>query len=157
MVETLAPRVMTRRHVPTTGGTVSAVIPLFPRYSFARFQVNCLLHKINFTRGVDSVVSFGDRPMPVADKIIAIMQAHIAEDGLVKLGEEFKYGDTVKIQEGPFSSRMGIFERGVKDSERVMILLTAIMYQSHVLVDEAALKKIHHPVARVRRVLRARV
>jgi transcription antitermination factor NusG len=112
MVETFAPRVKTRRHVPPADGADSAAIPLFPRYIFARFQVNLLPHKINFTRGVDRVASFGDGPAPVDDEIIAIIQAQTAGDGFVEPGEGFKYGDTVKIEEGPFSSLTGIFERG---------------------------------------------
>ena len=42
--------------------------PLFPRYIFARFKVNDLYHKVRFTRGVYSVVSFSEGPTPIAEQ-----------------------------------------------------------------------------------------
>lgn len=57
------------------------------------------------------MVSFGDGPAPVGDEIIANMQAQSAGDGFVEPGEGFEYGDTVKIEEGPFGSLTGIVRR----------------------------------------------
>lgn len=141
-IETFAPRVKKRPHASNAGEKACTISPLFPRYIFARFDAERLLHKVNFTRGVDNVVSFGGEAAPVDDEIIEFIRSQAAEDGLIRLGEELRYGDAVKIKDGPFNSLTGIFQRGTKESERVMILLTAVKYQGCVLVDRAAVEKV---------------
>jgi transcriptional antiterminator RfaH len=141
-VETFVPRVRKRRGSYIDGMTYS-VRPLFPRYIFARFQASSLLHKISFTRGVCNVVSFGDSPTPVDDEVVNIILSQAGNDGFIRIGEELKYGDKVMIKKGPFSNLTGIFERELKDSERVMILLTTVNYQSHIMVDREFVMKIN--------------
>jgi transcriptional antiterminator RfaH len=51
--------------------------PLFPRYIFAQFKVNDLHHKVRFTRGVYSVVSFGECPTPIAEEVITLIRYNI--------------------------------------------------------------------------------
>ena len=141
-IEAFAPRIKERRINPFNGVSTFVTRPLFPRYIFARFSVNALLHKIMFTRGVASVVSFGGRPTPVADEIIEVIQLQVGEDGCVKIGETFKYGDRVMIKEGPLKNFVGIFEREFNQSERVRLLLTAVSYQTHLEVERAFVKKV---------------
>ena len=146
-VETFVPKVRKSRKHSYEGGTSYSTKPLFPRYIFARFQVSSLLHKINFTRGVSRVVSFGGAPTQVDDEVIDLIQSQAGNDGLIRIGEELRYGDRVMIKEGPFSSLTGIFEREIKDSERVRILLTAVNYQSHIIVDRELLIKLNQSPA----------
>jgi transcriptional antiterminator RfaH len=141
-VEAFAPKIKEPRFKSYTGEKTCVVKPLFPGYIFARFDADRMLHKIHFTRGVHCVVHFGEKPTPVDDEVIRMIQSQIAEDGFIRLGEDFKHGDKVVIKDGPFSGLNGIFERRVKDSDRVRVLLTAVKYQSHILVDEALIKKI---------------
>jgi len=146
-VETFAPRVRKSRKHSDAGGTTYSTKPLFPRYIFARFQVSSLLHKIKFTRGVSWVVSFGGAPTQVDDFVIDLIISRVGGDGLIRLGEELRRGDEVMIKEGPFSNLTGIFKRELKDSERVRILLTAVTYQSHIIVDRDLVMKLNRSPA----------
>jgi transcription antitermination factor NusG len=92
-----------------------------------------LLHKIWFTRGVESVVSFGGTAAPVDDEIIDLIRAKLRDGGFVRIEKEFKAGDEVVIQSGPFKDLKGVLEREEKETERVRILLTTINYQSHIV------------------------
>ena len=58
-LETFAPKIKARRVNPFNGVSIYVTRPLFPRYIFARFNLNALMHKVRFTRGVSNVVSFG--------------------------------------------------------------------------------------------------
>lgn len=141
-VETFTPRLKERRSTQYGTGPTYAVKPLFPRYIFARFNAQSLLHKVNYTRGVQNVVGFGEWPTPIDDEIIDLIKSQVDEDGFVKVGEEFKSGDKVKIKFGPLKSLVGVFERKIKDTDRVKILLTTVSYQSHLVIDREMIEKI---------------
>jgi transcription antitermination factor NusG len=100
-----------------------------------------LFNRVTFTRGVHSIVHFGDSLARIEDKIIWIIQSRMDSEGLVRVGEEFKYGDPVIIDYGPFKSLIGMFERDIGDAERVRILLTTISYQAHLTVDKHSVTK----------------
>jgi transcriptional antiterminator RfaH len=142
-VETFTPFIKERRCTPT-GNVKYQLKPLFPQYIFARFDASSMLHKIYFTRGVHDVVRFGkDAPTPIDDEIIAIIHSQVGTSGFIELGEEFKAGDRIVIKDGPLKNFIGIFEREVKESDRVMILLNTLKYQAHLLLDRELVKKIN--------------
>jgi transcription antitermination factor NusG len=66
----------------------------------------------------------------------------VAEDGLVRLDNELTPGDPVKIDRGPLREMVGVFQYDIKGTERVAILLTAISYQGHVIIEKDQVKKI---------------
>lgn len=140
-VETLNPKLKTRRHNEFTGMPTYITQPLFPRYLFAKFNARTQLSKILFTRGVHNVVSFGDNPACVSEEIIDVIRARIDQNGVVKDSNDLKPGDRVVISAGPLRNLMGIFEREVKGSDRIMILLTAIGYQGHLVVERDLIRR----------------
>ena len=140
-VETLYAKLRTRRHNEFTGAPTYITQPLFPRYLFAKFNAREQLSKILFTRGVHNVVCFGDSPACVSEEIIDVIRARIDENGVVKVDNDLKPGDRVVISAGPLRNLIGIFEREVKGSERIMILLTAIGYQGHLVVDRDLIRR----------------
>lgn len=145
-VETFSPKLMTRRRNNFTGALINVAGPMFPRYIFARFDSSKSMHKINNTRGVHYVVSFGGRPAQVDDSIIELIQAQVGDDGLVQL-VEFKNGDGVTIKEGPLKDFAGVFDHSINNSDRVEILLTAISFQGRIVIDRAFIEKIEAQVA----------
>lgn len=140
-IEAFAPKIRVRRSGRPRNNSPYIEKPLFPRYLFARFDVQTYSHRVIFTRGVHNIVRFGDSPIPVDDQIIAIIQQRVGLDGFVRVGEEFKCGDRVMIQEGPFKSLVGIFEGEVGEAERIRILLTAISYQAHITIEKDLVRK----------------
>jgi transcriptional antiterminator RfaH len=140
-VEVFAPRLKERRRNEFTGKVSWHVKSMFPRYIFARFRANELLYKVNFTRGVQNVVSFSNGPTPVSDEIIELIQLQQGENGFIIPGEELRIGDRVTIKEGPLKDFKGVFEESASDSGRVSILLTTVSYQTRVVIEREMVRK----------------
>jgi transcriptional antiterminator RfaH len=140
-VETFSPKVCEHRYNKYVGAATYTVKPLFPRYIFARFVARQMLHKVSFTRGVNCVVNFGGGPTPVDDEIIELIQMQTDAGGFTRIGEELRLGDKVVIKDGPLKNFAGIFEREVKHTDRVILLLSTISYQSHVIIERELIRK----------------
>jgi transcriptional antiterminator RfaH len=141
-VETFFPMVKEPRARRYGNKPAHTAKPLFPRYIFARFNAHQMLHKVNFTRGVQGLVQFGGAPLAVDEEILKLISSRVGEDGFVKLSDELKPGDKVTISDGPFKNFVGIVERHINESDRVRILLMAINYQSHITIEQELLKKV---------------
>lgn len=141
-IEAFTPKVQARRIDQVTGKPTLATKPLFPRYLFARFKVNETLHKVWFTRGVHSVVSFGNQPSPIDDEVIELIQSQRGADDLVRIGEDFRAGDKVKVIGGPLKNLVGIFEGTIKERDRVSILLSMMSHQNRVVLERGSITKI---------------
>jgi transcriptional antiterminator RfaH len=140
-VETFSPRIKKRARNTFTGKMSFEVKPLFPRYIFARFYNNRQHRDVQFTRGVKSIVSFGGEAVAVPDEIIEEIRVRTGEDGLIRLGEELHAGDRVRVTSGLMSGFVGIFQRSLKDYERVFILLNSITFQPCLEVERCDLVK----------------
>ncbi len=140
-VETYFPKIKECRFNRFTDEPIYYIKPLFQGYIFARFEYRALCHKIRFTRGVQTVVSFGNIPIPVDDEIIISIKSRSDESGFIKLVDDLAPGDEVVIMGSPLNGFHGIFERKMKDTDRVSILLTTVQYQAHVLIEKHMIKK----------------
>jgi transcriptional antiterminator RfaH len=134
-VETFFPRIRDCRFNEFTGEPSYLIKPLFPRYLFARFSLNALLHKVRFTRGVHSVVCIGNDAALVDDRVIEIITAQIDAAGFVKIGGDLEPGAKVLIQVGPFKGLTGIFEQEASAADRIRILLDCVSFQARVEVE----------------------
>lgn len=141
-IETFNPKMRQARYNEFTDRPTYTTKPLFPRYLFARFDANLLMHKIYFTRGVSTVLNFGDGPVVVEDEIIELMRSQVGADGLIKPVDELKTGDQVMIKEGPLKNLVGLFEGQGKDADRVKVLLTTLNYQGSIVIERELLKKV---------------
>jgi transcriptional antiterminator RfaH len=140
-LRTFSPRLRDGRRNQFTGVITYFSKPMFPRYIFAKFDAANLLHKIWHTRGIHNVVCFGGSLVSIEDEIIELLQAQVGGDGYIKLGEELKRGDKVVITNGLLKDFAGVFERDMKDDERVMVLLTAISYQGCLCIEKGLVRK----------------
>jgi transcriptional antiterminator RfaH len=139
-VQTFIPKI---REFCTSGyGDRYEVKPLFSRYIFAHFDANRQLQKVNYTRGVQKVVSFGDGPVSLDERIIDLIKTQIGEEGFIRIDDQPKPGDKVRINSGPFESLSGIFKRNLSSTDRVEILLNTITYQSHLVIDKEMVEKV---------------
>jgi len=141
-ITTFLPLTKQRYDNPFTGLSSYVIRPLFPRYVFAQFSIGSSLRRVSFTRGVHSVVNFGNGPTSVDDEIIELVQSRVAEDGLVKLDDDLNKGDQVMIDNGPLKHMVGVFQYDIRGTERVAILLTAISYQGRVIIGKDLVKMI---------------
>ena len=142
-VECFYPKIQESRRNQFTGAVTFIARPLFPRYIFARFRVQSSLRRVRFTRGVLRVVSFNLTPAPIDGEVIEFMRSRVAGDGFIKLGEDLKPGDKVRIKDGgPWGAIVGVVERNTPASERVQILLTAINYQGRLMIERECVEKL---------------
>jgi transcriptional antiterminator RfaH len=137
----LSPKIRERRYNQFVLAPTFVTKPLFPRYIFAKFKIDDLYHKVRFTRGVYNVVSFGEGPIPIDEEIITLIQANIKEDGFVKIDDEIRIGDRVIVRDGPLKNLAGIFEREMKGTDRIRILLETVSYQAHFEIDRDMVRK----------------
>ena len=115
---------------------------LFTGYIFTRFDAETQLRLVKYSKGVSSIVSFGDKPAPVDESLIEAIKARI-KDGFVHLDPpSFTKGEKVEIKEGPLEGVSGIFDSRVKDSDRVIVLLNAIASQSRMIIPATSLRKV---------------
>lgn len=116
--------------------------PLFRGYIFARFDLKTQLRLVKYSKGVSSIVCFGESPAPIDESVIEAITNRI-KDGFVYLDPpSFTKGEKVEIKEGPLEGVSGIFDVGVKDSDRVIILLNMITSQSRIVLPASILRKV---------------
>jgi transcriptional antiterminator RfaH len=141
-VETFKPTLKQRRRQPYTNKPFYVVKPMFPRYIFARFGAAKILHKVSFTRGVHSVVSFGDGPTTIEDEVIDFIKSQAGQDGHVTLTDRLSVGDEVTITAGPLKGLMGVFDKKLKEDDRIIVLLKTVSYQLRVVVQGDVIEKV---------------
>ena len=102
--EVYLPRVLRRRR--RRGDVIDVVEPLFPRYMFVRLTIGCdNLMSLRSTRGVSSLVSFGNTPVSVSDDfVLVLMRSEDPEKGYFECEDKaFDIGTTVSVVDGPFA------------------------------------------------------
>jgi len=135
--EVLNPRIEERRYIRRKLQDV--VSPLFPCYIFVRFDENRDYRLVKYTRGVKTVVGPENVPAVVPQHIIDQIRERM-DDGVVRVRKSsFTPGEEVSIQAGPFEGLEAVFEKELKSSDRVSILLKAV--NARVVVDASMLKK----------------
>lgn len=113
---------------------------LFPRYLFICLDdVNDNWYPIRSTRGVDKIVRFNDRAVPVADDLIAGIRARLADGTFEK--PYLKAGERVQIMKGPFSHLEAIFVAG-DGNERCVLLLTLLNQDQEVNISLGSVRRI---------------
>ena len=102
------------------------VKPYFPGYLFLRVDLEKVgSSTLNWIPGASSLVSYGGEPACVSDALVQSIQRRI-DDGEIAdkdVVQNFKHGDVVTIQSGPFSGYRAIFDSRLKGNERVRVLL----------------------------------
>jgi transcriptional antiterminator RfaH len=101
--------------------------PLFPGYLFVQLDPElCRWRSINGTIGVREILSNGEAPLAVADRIIDEIKAREDDTGTVKLvPPSFARGQVVRLLEGPLADLNGLFEE-MRDESRVVLLVSLL-------------------------------
>lgn len=131
---TYLPRYRKRRRHARRTEIVAA--PLFPRYLFVCVDVSSQRWRaIQSTIGVARLVCQGADPAAVPDGVIAQLRGREAEGFVALPQRRFSPGEAVRVLEGAFASCLGLFE-GMKDEERVAILLDLLGRKVRVVLDQ---------------------
>jgi transcriptional antiterminator RfaH len=128
--------------------------PLFPGYLFVELDLEHVeASAVNNTPGVIRLVAFGGVPKPVPGRVIAALQARLAEleaqGGLPQ--HPFKEGDRVRLKEGPLAGLEAVFVGPMRPAERVRVLLEFLGQEQEALVPVADLEAAGGPARRPRR------
>lgn len=128
-----------RRKVVHARRTTIVLRPLFPAYLFARFDpARTRWRSINGTVGVRYVLTDGERPRCVPERVIQEIVAREDETGAITLPmPSLVRGQEVRMVEGPMTDLHGIFEE-VHDDRRVLLLLTLLGRKVRVWVPAGA-------------------
>lgn len=117
-------------------------VPLFPGYLFCRLDMVLSGKAARYSPGVKDFLTFGSRLAEVGEDIVASLRERcphgIAEIDPVRA----KPGDTVRINEGPFSGLEAIFEQKLKGSERVAVLLDILGRQTRIVLPSETIARV---------------
>jgi transcriptional antiterminator RfaH len=129
------PRYLKRRRHARRVEVVAA--PLFPRYLFVGIDLHQQRWRSIFsTVGVSRLVCNGEMPTAVSEHVVKALQSRHDDGGFVKLDQRpsFRPGDKIRVLDGAFADCLGLYE-GLKDSERIAILLDLLGRKVRVMVD----------------------
>lgn len=117
--------------------------PLFPRYLFIRLASGTdapSWSPIRSTLGVSRLVTFGQSPAKIDDRLMAHLQAQAANPE-VQL-RHFAPGETVTVTDGPFVGLEAIYQ--MTDGEgRVMVLLNILSKPVQLSIEPTGIKKLN--------------
>jgi transcriptional antiterminator RfaH len=117
---------MLEARIPRWGKLAWSVMPLFPSYLFAQFDLQARYFDVKYLPGVSGIVSAGCDPLVVPTQVIEEIKRR-GVNGIVKIEpKEFDRGERVRVVEGPFRGIEAIFERYLSGAERVAILLSEV-------------------------------
>lgn len=99
------------------------LVPLFPGYLFCRLDLFLSGKSARYVPGVKDFVRFGNRIPEVEGDAIRTIQDR-CPNGVAQIKPKiYRAGEPVIIKEGPFSGFEGVFDREMKGSDRVAVLL----------------------------------
>lgn len=139
-LQVFLPWMRTRRRIGSRHQWV--LVPLFPSYLFCRLDLVESGKAARYSPGVRDFLKFGSHIAEVGDEIITALHERCPE-GVAQIEPlTVKPGETVRIKEGPFSGLEAIFERALKGSERVAVLLEILGRQTRLVLPSETIGKI---------------
>jgi transcriptional antiterminator RfaH len=139
-VEVFLPWMRTRRRIGSRFHWVLA--PLFPGYLFCRLDLMASGKAARYAPGVKDFLKFGNQIAEVGVEIVTSLRER-CPNGVAQIEPlSANPGDTVKINEGPFSGLQAIFEKKMKGSERVAVLLDILGRQTRLVLPTETIEKM---------------
>jgi len=130
------------RTIVRRGRLVQQIRPFFVGYLFVSYpNPSPPWSLVNSTYGVARLVKFGDKLVPVPDKVMADLFAACDENAIISVEQGLAIGDTVEVLRGPLASFVGELER-LSPDERAVILLDIIGKQTRVTINKADLRAV---------------
>jgi len=134
------PWMRTRRRIGSRHQWV--LVPLFPSYLFCRLDLVESGKAARYSPGVKDFLKFGSHIAEVGVEIITTLRDRCPEGVAQIEPPQMKPGEPVRIKEGPFSGLEAIFERSLKGSERVAVLLEILGRQTRIVLPSETIGKI---------------
>ena len=119
---------------------VKRIVPLFPSYIFAKFDVSCEHNKARWTPGVKQILGNRRGPIQIEDEIIDEIAVALEQKSFGQT--ELKTGDIVTISCGSFQGLNGIFQYYTSGETRVRVLLDLVYRKVVTEFDSSIIRKI---------------
>ena len=138
-LEVFLPWVRLRRRV---GSRFQRVLdPLFPGYLFCRLDLFVAGKAARYAPGVKDFVRFGSRIADVGDEVIGDIRER-CPDGVAEIKPRpYRVGEPVLIREGSFSGIEAVFERELRGSDRVTVLLELLGRQTRLILNNEMISR----------------
>ena len=110
--------------------------PVFPGYIFIAINLEeNNWHKINNTRGISSIILFGNEMPLISGELIKELKHNFLLNNDAKIVDQLKIGMTAKITKGPFAKLIGKIEE-IDTDQRIWILLDILGTQTRVSINK---------------------
>jgi transcription antitermination factor NusG len=91
--------------------------------------------------GIRRIISAGDAPVAVTDDVVTLVRRRLETIDDVGYGN-LRQGDPVRISSGPLRDLEAVFDRPLKASDRVRILLEVLGHLTPVDIDYSQITRI---------------
>ena len=109
--------------------------PVFPGYIFVAINLEEKnWHKINNTRGISSIIVFGNEIPLIHCELIEALKHRFSLDSIPKEANPLEVGMNAEIKNGPFAQLAGKIER-IDADQRIWILLDILGNQTRVSIN----------------------
>ena len=133
-LEVFLPWVRMRRRI---GSRFQWVLdPLFPGYLFCRLDLFAAGKAARYAPGVKDFVRSGNSITEVEEKVIGGLRERCPDGVAEYKPRPYRAGEAVLIREGPLSSLEAVFEREMKGTERVAVLLELLGRQTRLILNQ---------------------
>ena len=137
-LEVLNPKLKERRFIRRKLQEV--ISPLFPCYIFVKLDLLKDHQLVKYTRGVKRLVGSENMPTVVPDEVILSIKNRMTEGAIITIKpKKFEPGEEVVVKDGPFQGLDAVFEKEIKATERVSILLKSI--NARLVIDSPMIAK----------------
>lgn len=120
--------------------------PYFPSYLFVQVDFDKInISDLKWMPGASDLVSFDGEPASVPDLLIEALRKQVDRENETLRNEtkNFQAGDTVRIQNGPFTGYEAVFDMSISGEDRVRVLLNLLQdRQIPVEIDGEQIKSI---------------
>ena len=111
-------------------------------------QDNVSAHSVNYTRGVNRIITFGNKPSAVPAELIAQLKDRVDQNNDSVITDLPKEGDQLQILEGPFRGLNAIFSQIDGDS-RAIVLITILSQKVRAVLPLTSLNRSDKSTLRV--------
>ena len=113
---------------------------LFPNYLFVQFDHdNVSALSINYTRGVNRIISFGNQPSTVPDELIAQLKKRVDQSNDNLISHLPEKGEHLQVLDGPFKGLNAIFSH-IEGDFRAAVFLSILKQKVKALLPLEHLK-----------------
>ena len=127
-------------HIVRNYRNVKRIVPLFPSYIFAKFDLLCEHNKARWTPGVKQILSNRRGPIQIEDEIIDEIAVALEQKSFGQ--SELKTGDMVTVSSGSFQGLNGVFQYYTSGEARVRVLLDLVYRKVVTEFDSSIIRKI---------------